>query len=152
MPYHTQVPFKTAYGNFVDVDLSMYDILELLRDQGVYTQYSCQGTDKFSAYVLADAKSFLPLIKKALRLHKKGLLSKDANYVMSHLRNGRLELDISHWFKEGSLKFKKGLKKKLPRDYEAKLSMSFRHGVRITIRVVPEDLHKVETLLKELSK
>jgi hypothetical protein len=60
---HKQLPFRLADNTHTEVDEGLYELLMLLRDLGVKTQYSCEG-GRFSAYVVGDAESFLPVIEK----------------------------------------------------------------------------------------
>lgn len=75
---HVQVPFKTKSGIQVEVDEGMLEILTLLRDLGVETYYSCEGSKRTEehmgrdSYVLASGRDMTKLLAKIVWHRKRG--------------------------------------------------------------------------------
>lgn len=78
---HVQVPFVTRGGKQTTCDEGMFDILELLKQMGVNTQYSCQG-DEFGGYICAFTPGVRRVINAAMRLHNDKWLSDQSMRLM----------------------------------------------------------------------
>lgn len=88
---HLQTEFYTRLGQRTTVDLGLYNLLSMLNLLGVNTQFSCQG-GMFPAYVVADRKSFAPVVK-AMREHLRlGAYSPIASRFVHNLFAGTPEI------------------------------------------------------------
>lgn len=154
-PDHIQTEFVRPDGRIVEVDEGLINILDALRDHGVWTQYSCEGTGtKQAAYILADKKTFSPFLAKVFRMYKKGNLSAESTALVSSFLMGWRELvfifyvgDYDHTV--AKLKFKRGVKR-WPEAYSLERELSNRYGDRITVRFPPDSLGAVLKLIKEI--
>lgn len=136
MTMHPQTTFLTADNYHTDVDFGMYSVLCRLRDLGVRTQYSCQGTPgENAAYVLADAKSFRPLLRKIKKNIRNGSYSPEAEKVARELFSNRKEL-VFVWFYHGEDRAK--VIHRLGRfdlnGYSFERQLDNRYGYRMTLR------------------
>lgn len=81
MPMHIQVPFETIGGETVGVDSGLLRILELLRDLGVETQFSCQRNES-RAYILASMVSVRPFEKLVKKGFKNDVFSNETKFII----------------------------------------------------------------------
>lgn len=143
--HHPQTIFITHEGKRVKVDEELVDILNVLRDLGVRTQHSCQGTqDEMCGYILADRKSFRPVLKKIYKAYKQDLLWTShwtlvraflggyRRYEVSHYIGKKPERQVFHFLTEkGEDTIRDG--------YALEFTNSLRYGRRITVRF-PNDM------------
>lgn len=155
---HKQVPFKTLDGEVVGVDEGVRPVLEQLRRLGVRTQFSCQG-DMFAAYVLADRKSFFPvlrLIRKKYQRRAYSPLARDAAW--GFLRGGFTQHSFVRYRVVDkpygrvhtilwNVKYERGLSDR--QSYSIEYDYDNIYGFRICMRWPKQDMHKVLRLLME---
>ena len=91
---HVQVPFKTKTGIQVEVDEGMLEVLTLLRDLGVETYYSCEGSPRTdenlgrNAYVLASGPDLSKLMMKIFWHHKRGHYTQPSSAMVEDFLGG----------------------------------------------------------------
>lgn len=152
--HHKQVPFLTAEGHLTEVDEGLYEILTLLRENGVRTQYSCQGNDPFGAYVLGDFQSFYRLARKIRTNYRKGHYSLSSRAVIRSFKTGFHSYELRLFLDRGTDErwtgvFKRG--KKTPESYAVERSLDNYYKARLVFRWPKEDTPKVLKLLQEVS-
>lgn len=92
---HKQVPFGTlANGAIIEVDEGMHDILSLMRDLGLKTQFSCQDNLGL-AYVVMDQKS-ANLFENLLRKSEVGYISR---FILKKFIEGPRSRDLCLGFR-----------------------------------------------------
>lgn len=97
MTKHKQTQFITLDHRAVTVDEGLLPVLNELRRLGVRTQYSCQK-DRKTAYILADRKTLLPVIKKINRMYENKQYSESTMEIVRRFRRGYSSHEFS-WFK-----------------------------------------------------
>ena len=156
---HRQIPFITLSGEWCCVDVGVFDILTELKAHGVVTQFSCQGGDEYeknvpqAAYVMADTKSFLPLLKKIKRLYKKGNLSKESSMLVSKFLHGDITTDFEIAFKRGTYRVFYWAFKHMPLSdtkYSIERHFQYPEGLRTTVRWPHDVSDQVLNLLREV--
>ena len=158
---HVQVPFKTKSGKSVEVDQGMLEILTLLRECGVETQFSCQGRKPFGGYILGHGPGMTKLLAKMYYLHKRGRYSNDVSWLVHRLLNSNREFEYGR-FRSFTRKgdgvkatvtdkvHKLTLGGKYRNAYEIEQTYSAHYGWRTIIRWrKSSDRHHIETLLRE---
>jgi hypothetical protein len=93
---HEQVPFTTFDGELTEVDVGMFDVLTRLKEMGVRTQFSCQGGEDLQpAYVAADARSFMPIVRAIRKQLRWRNYSSEALNVARLLMYGGLKREVN---------------------------------------------------------
>jgi len=153
MSWHPQTPFLTHDGQRVSVDKELYLVLVQLRNLGVKTQYSCQGDVDMSGYILADRKSFGPVLKKIKKLYVKNQLPHAylQTLVVSFL-NGYREREYAIFFgdpeRKIGLTFDRGAHNY--GGFTIEYSTSWRYGRRIAIRFPNNQIPLLEDLFRHI--
>lgn len=98
---HVQVPFVTVTGEHTTVDEDIYEVISMLNELGVRTQYSCQGGFQ-PAYVCADRRSFGRFIRAMRRTAGKQLYSPDAKRFANKVLRGSREQYFHYTLKNGN--------------------------------------------------
>lgn len=162
-PDHDQVDFETRRGELVTVDEGLLEVLTLLKELGVETLYSCQG-NHFDAYVCAYTKGFDSVIRRALSLYRKQMLSGPSMRVIWEFIHGEKELDFSAskhfgaYYRDGDadhfrFSFRKVFhinQQKTPHRWAYEREWTTQHGRRTVLRWPPDKTFELEQLLKEL--
>lgn len=136
-PTHKQVYFETMFGDIVEVDKGMFDILEELKRLGVKTQFSCQGSQPYGAYVLADRYSFGRLLRKIYIRRKLGFYSVEAKETVDRFLAGHRMHEFAIFADQGcDERYKVTLRKSEKRDeqYSIEHSYSTFYGLRTSVR------------------
>jgi hypothetical protein len=145
---HEQIPFTTLDGELTDVDVGMFDVLTQLKEMGVRTQFSCQGggipiqdsDKKFQrlAYVVADAKSFMPVLREIKRNLRKNYYSeKSEDFARMLFRTGfsrEFNLVLRRRNVEHQWSFRLNAELIRRNAYRIEDEFSNRYGHRITLR------------------
>lgn len=148
---HEQVPFVTMDREVVSVDKDILEVMNLLRDLGVRTEFSCQEALQCKAYVLADWKSFSQLLRQIHRYYKRSAYSSASMQVVEQFLSGVHEYALSHFrpnLLECMFKLMFRRRKELNR-YHIEYTYSNHYHGRITLRWPTENNHLVQTLLEE---
>jgi hypothetical protein len=154
MAEHEQVLFVDYFGNTVQVDAELVDVLNLLREFGVHTDFSCQGNCEPSwdrAYVLSKTRTILPLLRTILNLHRNGAYSLPVKQlVRSFIRSSkRLEFrlfETHSFFANGKI----GKSGSHGGDcYYIEFAFSTKYGMRTCIRWPSLETHRILLLLQE---
>jgi hypothetical protein len=103
-PEHPQVPFTTLYGEQVEVDEGLLEILEILKRFGVVTLASCQNNGGQS-YISALRPGMKQFLKKMLSNYESKGYSEEVCELIKGFDTGFKLLDISIFRNEGTVQF-----------------------------------------------
>lgn len=98
---HPQVPFTTLYGEKVEVDEGLLEILEVLKRFGVVTLASCQD-NLGQGYISALRPGMNQFLKKVFSFRD---YSDEANDFVNGFKSGFKVVDISIFVKDGTVRF-----------------------------------------------
>lgn len=160
MTHHTQIRFELANGKKVKVDQRLYAVLTYLRDLGVKTQYSCEGDPSYdevglSAYILADRKSFRPIIKEIKKFRKRKNVPAYLRRFSQDFLDGYISREYEVWIRHENAK-SKVFGKKIYRGeetlngFQIQYITSYPYGIRTVIRFPHEQIALMEQLLIHL--
>lgn len=134
---HPQIAFLDFYGEPALVDEGIFDLLVLLKMQGVCTKYSCQGDYEHDAYVLIKTKTLWGLLWRICKSWFAGNYTKESKRLIRRFRKGYKEARVT-WY-HGTSDPNVSIANGKDAYYCVELTYINGDGFRITFRWPPED-------------
>lgn len=156
MTRHQQVSFVTKNGHRVKVDEGIFDVLKLLANLGVETQFSCEHEIFGRAYICAEGKGIVALTRKMRKAIKQGVLTKQSQTFAELLLKNAREWEFAHFTQGGEnqvffcKKTRRQKKGKRKQAFSLEYSYSKTYGFRACMRWPYFRMSRMERLLIEL--
>ena len=155
---HEQVEFIDFDGMPTTVDAGLIDIMELLLEHRVQTQYSCED-NMGQAYVIADRKSFKQLERRIWRSYFSRRYSPRSRQVARDFFRGRHEYDFALYLTRPETQrtlfrvlFERGGAKSKSARYTTERIFNNYRGLRTSFRWPPADSEALRCLLAETKR